>query len=90
MSYVDSTYPYDCNLNYLYTFTPIRLICYLSYRMANFIKSAIKHPGAFKAEAKSAGMSTNKFAQKEKHAKGVLGRRARLALTLSKMRKKKR
>lgn len=54
----------------------------------NWIKGAIKHPGAFKAKAKAAGESTSKYAQSKKHAKGKTGSQARLALTLSKLRKK--
>ena len=48
----------------------------------HWIKSAIKHTGVFKAAAKRAGMGTEAFARKHEHAKGVLGHRARLALTL--------
>jgi hypothetical protein len=54
-----------------------------------WIKSAIRHPGSFKAAAKRAGKTTAAFAQEKKHAGGVVGKRARLALTLSKMRHKK-
>ena len=50
-----------------------------------WIQSAIKHPGALTKSAKSAGMSTHAFAEKHKHSKGKAGKRARLALTLSKM-----
>jgi len=57
--------------------------------MANWIKGAIKHPGSFTASAKRAGKSVAEYAQEEKHAKGVLGRRARLALTLRKIGKRK-
>lgn len=56
----------------------------------NWISGAIEHPGSFSKSAKSAGMSTSAYAQKEKHAGGVVGKRARLALTLSKMRGKKK
>jgi len=56
--------------------------------MADFIKSAIKRPGAFRAKAKAAGMSTSAYAQKEKGAPGRLGRQARLAVTLGKLRPK--
>jgi hypothetical protein len=55
----------------------------------NWIHSAIKHPGAFKAEAKRAGESTKEFAEEKKHAKGKVGKRARLALTLMGMHKRK-
>jgi hypothetical protein len=48
----------------------------------------IKH-GAFGAKAKKAGMSTGAYAKKEEHAKGKLGREARLAETFSKLRKRK-
>lgn len=54
----------------------------------NWIKGAIKHKGAFKAKAKAAGESTSEYAQSKKHAKGKTGSQARLALTLSKLRKK--
>lgn len=53
-----------------------------------WIKNAIKHPGAFKKAAKAHGKGTMEYANEEKGAKGTLGRRARLALTLSKLRKK--
>ena len=51
----------------------------------NWIKSAIKHPGALTKKATSAGMSPMTFAQEHKHAKGTTGRQARLALTLRSM-----
>lgn len=57
--------------------------------MANWIAGAIKHPGSFKKAAKKAGESTAEYAQEKKHAKGTVGKRARLAITLSKMRKGK-
>lgn len=56
--------------------------------MANWIKSAISKPGSFRAEAKSAGESTSKFAQEKKNSPGVVGKRARLAITLGKLRPK--
>lgn len=48
----------------------------------NFIKGAIKRPGAFKAKAQRAGMSTASYAAKEQHAPGRTGQQARLAKTL--------
>lgn len=54
-------------------------------RGKNFIKGAIKHPGALTAQAKSAGESPMEFAEEHKHSSGTTGRRARLALTLRKM-----
>jgi len=47
-----------------------------------WIKGAIRHKGALTASAKKAGMSPMAFARKHKGAKGTLGKRARLALTL--------
>jgi hypothetical protein len=47
-----------------------------------WIKGAIKRPGAFRAKAKAAGMSTRAYAQKMKDAPGRIGKQARLALTL--------
>lgn len=51
--------------------------------------SVVKHPGAFKASAKRAGMSTSAYARKKMHAKGTVGKRARLALVFAKMRAQK-
>lgn len=48
----------------------------------------VKHPGSFRKAAQRAGESTQAYAEKEKGAPGVLGKRARLALTFSKMRGK--
>jgi hypothetical protein len=48
----------------------------------HWISGAIKHHGVFRAAAKNSGMSTEAFARKHEHASGVLGHRARLALTL--------
>lgn len=45
----------------------------------------IKHPGAFKAKAERAGMSTRAYAEKEKGAPGVTGRQARSAIGLMSM-----
>jgi hypothetical protein len=60
----------------------------------NWISGAISHPGSFKAAAKRAGMSTSKFAskvlKKGSKASTTMKRRAALAKTLGKMRKKKR
>lgn len=56
--------------------------------MANWIAGAVKKKGSFKAAAKKAGKSTASFAQEKKHAGGKVGKRARLAITLSKLRKK--
>jgi hypothetical protein len=57
--------------------------------MANFIKKAIKHPGALRRKAKAAGESTSEYAQAHKGDSGQTGRQARLAITLSKLRKRK-
>jgi hypothetical protein len=51
----------------------------------HWIAGAIKHPGSFTKSAKAHGMSTHAFAEKEKGASGKVGKRARLALILSKM-----
>lgn len=47
----------------------------------------VKHPGAFRRAAQAHGESTHEYAEQEKHAKGKVGRRARLALTFEGMRK---
>ncbi len=54
----------------------------------NFIAGAIKRPGAFKAKAEKAGESTAQYAQEKKDAPGRLGKQARLAVTLGKLRPK--
>lgn len=57
--------------------------------MANWIAGAIKRPGAFKAKAKAAGMSTQAYARKASKSTTVSARtkrQANLALTLSRMR----
>lgn len=43
--------------------------------------------GQFKAKAKAHGESTEEYAEQEKHAKGRLGKQARLALVGIKSRK---
>ena len=59
-----------------------------------WIKGAIKRPGAFKAKAKSAGMSTSAIAtkvlKKGSRYSTRTNRQASLAKTLGKMRKKKK
>lgn len=55
--------------------------------MANWIKSAIRHPGALTKQAKAAGKSPMEFAREHKGDSGTTGKRARLALTLRKMHK---
>lgn len=61
--------------------------------MSKWIKGAIKRPGAFKAKAKRAKMSTSAYARKVlkkgSKASARTKRQARLAQTLSKMRRKK-
>jgi hypothetical protein len=56
----------------------------------NWIKGAVKHPGAFTASAKKASMSVPKFAAKEKNSSNpTLAKRANLALTFEKLAGKK-
>jgi hypothetical protein len=55
-----------------------------------WIKKAIRRPGALRAKAKAAGMSTMAYARSHRKAKGRTGRQARLALTLSKFRRRRR
>jgi len=58
----------------------------------NWIKNAIKHPGALSAQAKAAGMSTAKFVakatKKGSKASAKTQKRANLAKTLSTLRNK--
>ena len=53
----------------------------------HWIAGAIKHPGAEKKAAAKAGMSTHAYMEEHKGDSGPAGKRARLGLTLSKMRK---
>ena len=57
--------------------------------MAKWIKGAIKRPGALTRKARAAGVSTMSYARSHQHSKGRTGRQARLALTLSKMRRRR-
>ena len=50
------------------------------------IGQVIKRPGAFKAKAKIVGMSTCSFAKLKQGSPGLLGKQARLALTLMRSR----
>lgn len=50
--------------------------------MSNWIKGAIKHPGAMTAAAKKEGVSNSTYEQEHKHDSGKAGARARLALVL--------
>lgn len=60
--------------------------------MANFIKKAIKRPGAFKAKAKRAGMTTAAFARQVMKTGSRFStrtkRQASLAQTLRKLSRK--
>ena len=51
----------------------------------NWIAGAIRHPGAEKAAAAKAGVSTHAYMEAHKGDSGTAGKRARLGLTLSKM-----
>jgi len=50
-----------------------------------WIQGAIKHPGSLTRAAKSAGMTTQAYAQAHRKSPGALGKRARLAITLKKI-----
>ena len=54
-----------------------------------WIAGAIKHPGAFTAKAKAAGKGVQEYAREKAHAPGRLGQEARLAKTLSRIRRGK-
>lgn len=55
----------------------------------HWIAGAIKHKGALTKSAHAAGENPMQFAQEHKGDSGTTGRRSRLAITLSHMRKKK-
>jgi hypothetical protein len=52
----------------------------------DWIKGAIKHPGALTKQAKKAGTSAMAFAKSHVHAKGKTGQRSRLAMILKRVR----
>lgn len=52
-----------------------------------WIANAIKRKGSLTASAKRLHMSPMAFARSHQHSPGVTGKRARLAMTLSKLRK---
>jgi len=66
----------------------------MARKKKKWIKGAIKRPGAFRAKAKKAGMSTSAYAKKVtkkgSKASARTKRQANLAKTLKKMRKKKK
>lgn len=49
-----------------------------------FMATAVKKPGSFTASAKRAGKGVHEYAEEEKHAPGITGKRARLALVFEK------
>jgi len=55
-----------------------------------WIKAAIEHPGAERKAAARAGMSTHAYMEAHKGDSGTAGKRARLALALVCMHKKRR
>lgn len=57
------------------------------HHSGHWIQGAVKHPGAFTAKAKRAGVSVQKFAAEKAKAPGTLGKQARLAQTFARMRK---
>ena len=50
-----------------------------------WIQGAVKHPGAFTAMAKRAGKSVGELAREKAHAPGKAGQRARFALNMKKL-----
>lgn len=52
------------------------------------MQHAVKHKGALRTAAHRAGESTAEFAQKHRDSIGLVGKRARLALTFAKFRLK--
>lgn len=55
-----------------------------------WIAGAIKRPGSFSAKAKRAGKSTAAYAEEKQDAPGLLGKQARLAKTLARLRKRRK
>jgi hypothetical protein len=67
-----------------------KAISALHSKQKNLASGAVKKHGAFTAQAKSVGKSTQEYAEEEKDAPGKAGKRARLALLFSKLRPKKK
>ena len=59
-------------------------------RKSRWIQGAVKKPGAFTAQAKRAGESVSAFAREKAHAPGKTGQRARFALAMKKIARRKR
>lgn len=55
--------------------------------MADWIKGAVKHPGALRRAAAKAGESTREYAENHKGESGKAGKRSRLAITLMGLKK---
>lgn len=53
-----------------------------------WMESAVKSPGSFSRSATRAGESTMQYAKAKRESPGLLGKRARLALTFAKFRPK--
>jgi hypothetical protein len=53
----------------------------------NWMAGAVKRPGALRAKAAKAGMSTSEFARKHASDPGRTGKQARLAKTFAKFRR---
>lgn len=59
-------------------------------RKSKWIQGAVKKPGAFTASAKRAGESVGEFAREKAHAPGKVGQRARFALAMKKIAKRRK
>ena len=59
-------------------------------RGGKFIQKAIKHPGALTRQAHAAGQSPMAYAEEHKGEGGTTGKRARLALTLRRLARRKK
>lgn len=55
-----------------------------------WIRRAIRKPGIFRSKAKALGVSTAALARRWAKKPGVWGRRARLATTLGRLRRRRR
>jgi hypothetical protein len=56
----------------------------------NWIKGAVKRPGALTRKAKAAGEGVQTFARANAGAGGLTGKQSRLAMTFAKMAKKRK
>jgi hypothetical protein len=62
----------------------------MARKKSRWIQGAVKKPGAFTAMAKRAGKSVGELAREKAHAPGLAGQRARFALNMKKIARRRK